>query len=163
MSRNRTISTRWLVIVIIGLTSLLQACAGLRPGYETPTVTINSFRALPSQGALPNFEIGLHVVNPNREALKLRGVSYTVSLGGHELIKGVGNELPVIEAYGEGSLTLTASPNLFAGIRIVSDLMSASTESVPYKLEAKLDVGRIQPSIRVSDSGEISLRPSARQ
>ncbi|MBT8089998.1 MAG: LEA type 2 family protein [Gammaproteobacteria bacterium] len=157
------ISTRWLLVLVIVLTSLLQACAGLRPGYETPTVTINSFRALPSQGALPNFEIGLHVVNPNREALKLRGVSYTVSLGGHELIKGVGNELPVIEAYGEGSLTLTASPNLFAGIRLVTDLMSSANEKVPYKLEAKLDVGRIQPSIRVSDSGEISLRPSARQ
>lgn len=163
MSRNRFISTRWLVIVLLGLMSVLQACAGLRPGYETPTVTINSFRALPSQSVLPNFEIGLHIVNPNREALKLRGVSYTVSLGGHELIKGVGNELPVIEAYGEGNLALTASPNLFAGIRIVTELMNASNESVPYKLEAKLDVGRIGPAIRVSDSGEISLRPSARQ
>ncbi|MDH3490899.1 MAG: LEA type 2 family protein [Gammaproteobacteria bacterium] len=163
MSPDRIISKRLLVVVIVGLASVLQACAGLRPGYETPTVTINSFRALPSQGALPNFEIGLHVVNPNREALKLRGVSYTVSLGGHELIKGVGNELPVIEAYGEGSLTLTASPNLFAGIRLVTDLMNSSTDTVRYKLEAKLDVGRIQPSIRVSDSGEISLRPSARQ
>jgi len=163
MNRNNTTSKRLLIVVILGLAGVLQACAGLRPGYETPTVTINSFRALPSQGALPNFEIGLHVVNPNREPLKLRGVSYTVNLGGHELIKGVGNELPVIEAYGEGSLTLTASPNLFAGIRIVSELMNSSNESVPYKLEAKLDVGRIGPSIRVGDSGEISLRPAARQ
>ncbi|MDH3303705.1 MAG: LEA type 2 family protein [Gammaproteobacteria bacterium] len=163
MTRNSIISTRWLIIVILGLASLLQACGGWRPGYETPTVTIKSFRALPSQGALPNFEIGLHVVNPNREALKLRGVSYTVSLGGHELIKGVGNELPVIDAYGEGSLMLTASPNLFAGIRIVTDLMNASNESIPYSLEAKLDVGRIGPAIRVRDSGQISLRPSGRQ
>jgi LEA14-like dessication related protein len=140
---------------------LLQACAGLRPGYETPTVSVNSFRALPSQGALPNFEIGLHVVNPNREPLKLRGVSYTVNLGGHELIKGVGNELPVIDAYGEGSFTLTATPNLLAGIGLVTDLMRSSTNSVKYKLEAKLDVGRIQPAIRISDSGEISLRTSS--
>ena len=157
MSRNKIISTRWLVIVIFGLASVLQACAGLRPGYETPTVTINSFRALPSQGALPNFEIGLHVVNPNREPLKLRGVSYTVSLGGHELIKGVGNELPVIEAYGEGSLTLTASPNLFAGIRLVSDLMNSANEVVPYKLEAKLDVGRIQPAAALDEPFELML------
>lgn len=163
MTGKSTISTRLLIVVIFGLASLLQACGGWRPGYETPTVTIKSFRALPSQGALPNFEIGLHVINPNREALKLRGVSYTVSLGGHELIKGVGNELPVIEAYGEGSLMLTASPNLFAGIRIVTELMNASNESIPYNLEAKLDVGRIGPAIRVRDSGEISLRPSGRQ
>lgn len=154
-------SMRAMIVATLGLSMLLQACAGFRPGYETPTVTVSSFRALPSQGALPNFEIGLRVVNPNRDALKLRGVSYTVSLGGHELIKGVGNELPVIEAYGEGSFTLTATPNLFAGIGLVTDLMRSSTDSIDYKLEAKLDVGRIQPAIRISDSGTISLRPSS--
>jgi len=161
MTRKSIISAQWKIIMTLGLVGILQACTGMRSGYETPTVTINSFRTLPSQGIVPNFEIGLHVINPNREALNLRGVAYTVSLDGHELIKGVGNELPVIEAYGEGSLTLTASPNLFAGIRFVTDLMSASKESVRYKLEAKLDVGTIHPTIRVSDSGEISLRPSA--
>lgn len=147
-------------ILVLGVPMLLQACAGLRPGYETPTVTVNSFRALPSQGALPNFEIGLHVVNPNREPLKLRGVSYTINLGGHELIKGVGNELPVIEAYGEGGFTLTATPNLLAGIGLVTDLMRSATDSIDYKLQAKLDVGVIQPAIRITDSGRISLRPS---
>ncbi|MBT8103175.1 MAG: LEA type 2 family protein [Gammaproteobacteria bacterium] len=161
MIRNSIQLRRWTIVIALGLALVLQGCAGLRPGYEKPTVTINSFRALPSQGALPNFEIGLHIINPNREPLKLRGVSYTVSLGGHDLIKGVGNELPVIEAYGEGGITLTASPNLFAGIRLVTDLMSSSNEFVRYKLAAKLDVGTMRPAIRVSDSGEISLRPSA--
>ena len=69
---------------LIGLAVMLQACAGLRPGHETPTVNVNSFRALPSDGMLPSFEIGL----------------------------------PVIEAYGEGQLMLTASANLLAGIRL---------------------------------------------
>ncbi len=149
---------RW--ALVLGLSMLVQGCAGMRPGYETPTVTVSSFRALPSQGALPNFEIGLHVVNPNREPLKLRGVSYTVNLGGHELIKGVGNELPIIEAYGEGGFTLTAAPNLLAGIGLVTDLMRSSTESIDYKLQAKLDVGMIQPAIRITDAGTISLRAS---
>lgn len=160
MTRNYNASTARIAVLALGLAFLLQACAGLRPGYETPTVTVNAFRALPSQGVLPNFEIGLRVVNPNRVPLKLRGVSYTVNLGGHEVIKGVGNELPVIEAYGEGSFTLTATPNLLAGIRVVTDLMRSTTDSVSYKLEAKLDVGLIQPAIRISDSGQISLRPS---
>ena len=104
---------------------VLQACAGLRPGYEIPTVTVSSFRALPSQGVLPNFEIGLEVVNPNAEALRLRGISYGISLGGHELIKGVGNDLPVIAAYGQGEFKLTASANLLAGMQLFGDLMNA--------------------------------------
>ena len=148
------------VVALVAAAALLQACGALRPGFETPTVTVSSFRALPSQGVLPNFEIGLHVVNPNREALDLEGVSYTVSLNGHELVKGVSNELPVIEGYGQGDVLLTATPNLFAGVRLVTELMSATTDTVRYELEAKLDPGGLYPAIRVTDSGEISLRPS---
>lgn len=137
---------------------LLQACAGLRPGYEVPTVTVSSFRALPSQGTLPNFEIGLQVVNPNAEALKLRGISYGISLGGHELIKGVGNDLPVIAAYGQGEFKLTASANLLAGMRLFGDLMGGPLDSVPYEFAAKLDIGALRPAIRVKESGAVSLQ-----
>ena len=84
---------------------------------------------LPSEGVLPTFEIGLHVTNPNSEALKLRGVSYTISLEGHEIIKGVGNDLPTIDAYGEGQFKLTAATNLFAGIQLITELMNGANDS----------------------------------
>jgi len=146
-----------LTIAIITATVLLAGCTGMRPGYETPTVTVKSVRAIPSEGMLPEFEIDLHVVNPNREALKLVGVSYTVSLEGHELIKGVGNDLPVIEGYGEGDITLNASADLFAGVGLVRELMSSQKDTLSYSFEAKLDPGALRPSIRVKDSGEVSL------
>lgn len=147
---------RFLIAVVL-LAVLLAGCAGLRPGWETPTVTVKSVRAIPSQGMLPEFEIDLHIVNPNREALKLAGVSYTVSLEGHELIKGVGNDLPVIEGYGEGVITLNASADLFAGVGLVRELMSSQKDTLSYQFEAKLDPGALRPSIRVKDSGEVSL------
>lgn len=137
---------------------LLQGCSTLRTGYETPTVTINSFRTVPSDAGLPNFEIGLRVVNPNPDALPLRGVSYSVRLNEQELITGVASDLPVIEGYSQGDVVLTATPNLFAGIRFISELMNRSSDSVRYELEARLDVGRLFPDIRVTDSGTISLR-----
>ena len=59
---NTTISR--LLPGLIILTAMLEACGSLRPGYETPTVTISSFRTVPSQGTLPTFEIGLNVINP---------------------------------------------------------------------------------------------------
>jgi hypothetical protein len=143
-------------LLITGL--LLQACTGLRPGFETPTVNVNSFRPLPGEGSGPRFEIGLHIVNPNREALKLQGLAYTVSLEGQTLITGVDNELPVIEGYGEGDITLIASPNLLGGIRLIADLMASPRDSFTYALEAKLDVGSFTPPIRVRDEGQIALR-----
>ena len=146
-----------LTSAIIAITALLAGCAGLTPGYETPTVTVKAVRAMPSAGMLPEFEIDLHVVNPNREALELVGVSYTVSLEGHELIRGVGNELPVIDAYGEGDVTLKASADLLAGVGLIRDLMSSGRDTLGYSFEAKLDPGGLRPPIRVKDSGEVSL------
>jgi LEA14-like dessication related protein len=144
-------------IVCVTAAALLAGCAGMSPGWETPTVTVKSVRAIPSEGMLPEFEIDLHIVNPNREALKLVGVSYTVSLEGHELIKGVGNELPVIEGYGEGDITINASADLFAGVGLIRELMSSQKDTLSYSFEAKLDPGAFRPSIRVKDSGEVPL------
>ena len=104
--------------------ALLSGCAGMGAGYETPTVSVQSFRPIASGNGngLPAFEIRLHVINPNLEPLELAGVSYTISLDGQDIIKGVGNELPVIAGYGEGSFTLTAGVNVMAGIQLFRSL-----------------------------------------
>jgi LEA14-like dessication related protein len=147
---------RAVLLVVAALT--LSGCAGLGRGLETPNVTVSSFRALPSESMMPAFEIGLRIINPNGVALNLRGVSYTVSLEGNEVIKGVANDLPVIDAYGEGEIKLTAAANLFAGMRLISDLLRANKDTFDYSFEARLDVGRLLPDIRVTDAGSISLR-----
>ncbi|MBU2677373.1 MAG: LEA type 2 family protein [Gammaproteobacteria bacterium] len=160
MSTNSLVSFNKSIIAILALTALLSACAGLRSDYDAPTVTVKSFRALPSQGAMPGFEIVLNVLNPNRDPLELIGVSYTIRLNGRDLVKGVGNELPVIEGYGSGDLTLSASASMYSGIRFFGDLMKSQSDSIRYEVEAKLDTGTFRRAIRVRDSGEFSLQSS---
>jgi len=140
--------------------TLLVSCATLDPDYEQPTVTLSSFRALPSEGMVPTFEIGLRIINPNRQALNLEGVVYTIAVEGHELVKGVGKGFPTIEGYSEETLSLTASANLLAGIRFVGDMMQSSGESLDYEFKAKLDTGGLSPSIRVSERGSFNLSGS---
>jgi LEA14-like dessication related protein len=149
------VKTRYIVILL--LTAVLGACATMSPDYEEPTVTLSSFKALPSEGMVPAFEIGLRIINPNSQPLDLEGIVYTVSLQGYELVKGVGKDFPVIEGYSEGAVKLTASANLLAGIRFVGDMMQSQGESVEYEFKAKLDLGGLYPSIRVRESGEINL------
>lgn len=139
---------------------LLAGCGVFRPGFETPTVSVSSFRALPSDGMVPTFEIGLRIVNPNPIALSLSGLSYTINLAGNELIKGVASDLPRVGAYDEGEVKLTATPNLLAGAKLVADLMRANTNSVDYAFEAKLDLVGIGPPLRVRDAGTVSLGAS---
>jgi len=144
-------------IATLALVALLSACATMSPDYEEPTVTLSSFRAIPSEGMVPAFEIGLRILNPNSQALHLEGIVYTVSLQGYELVKGVGKDFPVIEGYSEGEVKLTATANLLAGIRFVGDMMQSEGGPLEYEFKAKLDLGGLHPSIRVRESGEINL------
>jgi len=136
---------------------LLQACASIDPDYEQPTVTLSSFRALPSQGGVPTFEIGLHVLNPNSSPFRLEGIVYTVSIQGHDVVKGVGKDFPVLGAYSEQTVKLTATANLLAGIRLVMDLMNSPNQDLQYEFEAKLDTGGFGRAIRVREKGSFRM------
>ncbi len=144
-------------LFLLAVLLLLQACASLDPDYEKPTVTLSSFRALPSGGGMPTFEIGLHILNPNASAIRLEGIVYTVSIQGHDVVKGVGRDFPVIEGYTEQTVKLTATANLLAGIRLVMDLMDAPGEDLGYEFEAKLDTGGIGRDIRVRENGTFRM------
>lgn len=127
------------------------------PDYEQPTVTLSSFRALPSEGGIPTFEIGLHVLNPNSSSFQLQGVVYTVSVQGHDVVKGVGKDFPVLEGYSEQTVKLTATANLLAGIRLIMDLVKSPNESLEYEFEAKLDTGGFGRSIRIKENGAFRM------
>ena len=145
------------MIVMAAMLLLLAGCATLQPDFETPAVNVSSIRALPSEGIAPRFEIGLHIVNPNRNALTLQGIAYRLKLEGHEILTGVANDLPTIAGYGEGEVTLTATTSLLSSIRLFTELMNTPREAIAYDLEAKLDLGGIRPAIRVSETGSIDL------
>lgn len=148
---------RGIVIAILALTTI--GCAGVPSDYDTPTVKVRSFLPVTSGGALPDFEIVLRVVNPNREPLKLTGLAYTIALEGRDLMTGVSNDLPTIPAYGEGDLSVTASVSLIQGFQLLRDLMETPRDRLAYTLTAKLDLGTFYPALRIKDSGEVAFAP----
>ena len=155
---NAMISKYRLITLMLAAVMLLPACASLGPNYEQPTVTLSSFRAIPSEGMVPAFEVGLRIINPNTTALDLAGVVYTISLQGHELVKGVGRDFQTIEGYSEGELILTASANLLAGIQFIGDMMNSPEESLEYEFKAKLDLSGFYPSINIRETGAFNLK-----
>ena len=147
-------------IVLLLLAVLLSACATLSPDYEEPTVMLSSFKAVPSDGMVPSFEVGLRIINPNSTPLDLEGVVYSISLQGHELVKGVGKGYPQIGAYSEGQIDLTASANLLSGVRLISAMMQQKNESLEYEFEAKLDLAGFYPSLKISETGTLDFNRS---
>jgi LEA14-like dessication related protein len=144
-------------LIYIVVFSLLSACTTLNPDYEEPTVMMTAFRAVPAEGAMPGFEVGLRIINPNPTPLDLQGVVYSISLQGHELVKGVGKDYPQIEGYSEGNITLNASANLLRGIQFLAGMAKSPDKQLEYEFEAKLDVGGFLPSLRVSETGMFNL------
>ena len=150
------------VIFAATLALLLQACATMNPDYEEPSVTLTSIRAINSEGMTPTFEVGLRIINPNREDLAIEGIVYTISLEGHEVVKGVGKDYPVIEGYSQQDITLLASVKLLSGLRLLGELMRAESGAMRYEFSAKLDPGGFYPAVRVSETGQLDLGASPR-
>ena len=143
--RSFIFTTFWLL--------LAAGCATLRPDFETPSVNLVSFRALPSEGIAPRFEIGLRVLNPNSFDLGLQGMSYKVFLDDYEVVEGVASELPVVPAYGEADIKVMAAVSLLDAVRLVNDRLQKPRGHVEYRLQAKLDVGTLIPAIRIEETG----------
>ncbi len=137
---------------------MLAGCAGMPSDFEEPALTVTSVALRNTNGIAPQFDIMLHITNPNRTALSLVGMSYSLQLAGTKVVTGVANNLPVIEAYGEADVPIRAAVSVMGGIRLLSDLMTRNPDQIAYLFEAKLDTGKLRPRININRTGTISLR-----
>tara|TARA_R110002167_G_scaffold42024_2_gene128043 strand:- start:293 stop:754 length:462 start_codon:yes stop_codon:yes gene_type:complete len=138
-------------------TIILSACAALTPNFEEPQVSVNSFKILPGGSINPTFEIGLRVLNPNSFSLNLKGLSYTASIEGNQILSGVASQLPIVPAYGEEDIKLKAQADLFGGLRLIADLMKPRETAIGYTLKVKLDVGTFALPIYITREGDLSI------
>lgn len=131
----------------------LTACVTTPADFEEPSVSVTSFLPKRSASLTPQFVIVLHITNPNREALELEGMSYTIHLDGNKVMSGVSNELPTIEPYGEADVILNANADLLGGIQLLSGIMAENKEHIEYEFNARLDVGTFMPRVEISKRG----------
>ncbi len=150
------------ILVYVSTVLMITGCATLSPDYETPSVNVSGIRVMPSDNIAPRFEIDLHITNPNRAALKLVGIAYSLKLDGHKILTGVANDLPAIDGYGEGDVTLITTTSMLSSIRFFTDLMNAQRDTIAFELNAKLDLGGLRPSLHVGEKGEINLSGQTR-
>lgn len=144
--------------LLYGVLLLLAACVSLPSNFKEPSVSLVSITPQITNLFAPEFDVVLHVTNPNRKALDIAGLSYTIYLQGNKMIDGVANELPVIAAYGEADISLHARADLMGGISLLGDLLNQPSNQVEFELNAEIDLGTLYPMVRVQRSGVISLQ-----
>jgi LEA14-like dessication related protein len=144
-----------LTLTLVLTTLFLNACVTTSSDFEQPSVSVISFTPVSSASISPQFEIVLHIINPNREPLALQGLSYSIYLDGNKVMSGVANDLPTIEPYGETDIELNAIADLLGGFQLITGLMNENKEHIEYEFSAKLDVGVFKPRIEVSKKGRL--------
>jgi LEA14-like dessication related protein len=145
-------------ILLLFLAALVTGCASLTTPMDPPNVSLEDFSSIPSEGAGPRFQIKLRVQNPNEQSLDISGISYGIELAGQEVITGVSNDIPVIEGYSEGVVTLDASLKLFQVLRLLTSLGQTTADELTYRFTAKIDFKGLIPTQRVEEEGQITLK-----
>lgn len=145
-------------LFVLSVILMVVACASVSPHYQQPQVSITSFTLAPdSTGLAPHFNIGLHIVNPNRATLPLVGMSYSVEVEGHRILSGAEPNLPRIHGYSTADIVIQARPDLFGSARLLNQLLTGQSDHLNYQFKARLDVGTLMPYINIEEKGRFGL------
>ena len=145
------------IIFLLSLATLLSSCASLNPYAEKPEVSVESFTLLSADSFSPEFQIGLRVINPNKQAINVEGLSYSAIIEGQTLLSGVNKSALTIDGYSEKTIQLNAKASLFNGLKVLSTIFKNPNNSTVYRLKIKMDVGSFKIPIVVTRKGTIAL------
>ena len=150
------------LISFLTILFLLTGCSGLNRKNPELSVGINSFKMLPSQGVVPQFEIGLHIVNTGSVDVDIQGIVYKIYLQGRKIVTGAAHDIPKIAAYSEADVKVTGTPDIFETIGFFKDLMTEQKKDIEYVVDVAIDAGSFLPMIHTKKEGTLSLTDSKR-
>lgn len=104
-------SKPWLWVL---LSALLSGCAALGPRLEAPKLTVSHVEIIKGDLFEQRFRARMNVQNPNDRELRVRGITYTIELGGEELGRGLSGSSFVVPARGRPNSTCW-SPRISRG------------------------------------------------
>ena len=136
-------------------------CASLYGEKDPPAISLETFRTVASETGAPRFEVTLRVANPNKTALEIAGIAYSIEILGKELIMGVTDDVPVIAPYSEEMVKLEAGLQVVGILRLMASLGTTPTEALDYRFSAKIDFTGFVPTQRIEKTGKINLTPEA--
>lgn len=149
--------------LVAPLLLLLGACAGLPPGdFDRPEIELIGLRPLSGRGMEARFLVTLRIVNPNATALAVEGMAYEIELRDTRVLSGVSSQRLEVDAFSETAAEVEVAAGLLGSLALLRDLLgNPPQEAIPYALRAKLSLGGLRGTLRVSREGEIRLGRSA--
>jgi LEA14-like dessication related protein len=104
------------LLPVLACAVLLSGCAGLGPRLETPKLSIVSVELIKGDLFEQRLRARMRVQNPNDRDLAVKGLTYTIEVGGEEFGRGMSGSSFTVPRMGEAEFDMNVTANL-AGTR----------------------------------------------
>ncbi len=94
----------WALLALCAALMVLSGCAALAPRLETPQLSIVSVEILKGDLFEQRLRARMRVQNPNDRELAVKGLTYTIEVGGEEFGRGISGSSFVVPRMGEAEL-----------------------------------------------------------
>lgn len=140
----------------------LTGCAAIGPRLQAPELSIASVEIVKGDLFEQRLRARVRVKNPNDRELRVRGITYTVELGGEELGRGLSGSSFVVPPRGEAEFDMLVTANLAGTLLKLLERARRSggvPNELPYHLrgEVKLDAGLLR-TVPFDQKGTLPLR-----
>ena len=140
---------------------LSAGCARFGARLEPPQLSVVGVEIARGDLFEQRFKARMRVQNPNDRSIAVRGVSYTLQIGGEELGRGLSGSSFTVPALGEAEFDMLVNMNLAGTLmRLLERARSDGLpDSLSYRLrgEVKLAEGLVR-TIPFDEKGSVRLR-----
>jgi LEA14-like dessication related protein len=125
-------------VPLLLLAVALSGCALFVPKLQTPRLAIVDVEVLRANFMEQQLRVRMRVDNPNDRSLPIKGLSYTVYLGGQEFATGVSDASFVVPALGTAEFNMDVTAN--AAGALFSVLSKPRRQGIDYRMKGRVEL-----------------------
>ena len=145
------------LVLVVALT--LGGCSLLIPKLERPRLSIVNVQVLKTDLWEQRLKVRMRVQNPNDRTLPIKGLSYTLDVGGEEMAHGVSGASFVVPALGEAEFDMSVTANMATTlIKLLGRGGDPLRDKVEYRIKGKVSLSQgFLRSIPFEETGSFAL------
>ncbi|MCU0758777.1 MAG: LEA type 2 family protein [Steroidobacteraceae bacterium] len=148
--------------VLGGVAATLAACTAFAPKLETPKLSIVNVELVKGDLFEQRLRARIKVENPNDRELAVKGITYTIEVGGEEFGRGISGSSFTVPRLGEAEFDMNVTANMAGTLmRLATRAREAGSapDAIDYRIVGKVSLATgMLRSIPFEERGRFKLR-----